>query len=157
MPLLRLLLPFLIFSFIACSSGPKLTVFISDPAKGGMEWSNKATRKSGFVPYSATDKFVCLMPSDLAALIDYCVANHPKTKPTPTSYPISVEEILSEGIFSLGPQVTVYVSDPYEAGMEFFDQITQKGGFLAYSFTDKFECLNPNDEQTLLTYCGIGN
>jgi hypothetical protein len=54
-----------------------------------------------------------------------------------------------------GPQITVYVSDPSISGMEFYNEKTGDQGFVPYSQTDKFFCLNQADTQTLLNYCGI--
>jgi hypothetical protein len=53
-------------------NGPKVTVYISDPKNGGMEFYNEVTNQSGFVTYDQTDKFVCLNQDDLAAVLNYC-------------------------------------------------------------------------------------
>jgi hypothetical protein len=59
---------------VGCAHGPKVTVFVSDPGKGGMEFANQATGAKGFVPYSATEKFIALTPQDAETLLNYCGA-----------------------------------------------------------------------------------
>jgi len=54
-----------------------------------------------------------------------------------------------------GPKVTVYISDPDANGMEYYNENTGTSGFVPYSSTDKFFCLNETDTQTLLNYCGV--
>lgn len=74
--LLTLLIPFLsgvLFCIVAsCANGPKVTVYISDPAKAGMEFFNQANGSNGFIPYDQTDKFICMNQSDMTALLTYC-------------------------------------------------------------------------------------
>lgn len=56
----------------SCSTnGPKVTVYISNPVAGGMDFSDAAGTK-GFVEYPKTDKFVCLTPIDTQTLLNYC-------------------------------------------------------------------------------------
>jgi len=55
-----------------------------------------------------------------------------------------------------GPKVTVYVSDPNNLGMEYYNETTGAQGFVGYSVTDKFICFNPTDASTLFNYCGLG-
>lgn len=59
-------------SLYGCGAGPKVTVYISDPSQGGMQFYNENTGQSGFVAYSETDKFVAFNPADAQMLIDYC-------------------------------------------------------------------------------------
>lgn len=75
----RLLMPFMGFlsglslCFISsCGNGPKVIVYISDPTRLGMEYYNENTGQGGFVPYSETDKFVCLNQTDMNAMLNYC-------------------------------------------------------------------------------------
>lgn len=56
---------------IGCEVGPKVTVYISDPDRGGMEYYD-AQGNSGFVPYSVTDKYVAFSPADAQTLLNYC-------------------------------------------------------------------------------------
>lgn len=72
--MLRKLSLTLLLACSGCATGPKVTVLVSDPAKGGMESFNENTGKRDFMPYSATDKFVCLTPPDAEALLNYCKA-----------------------------------------------------------------------------------
>lgn len=62
----------LAFSAACKSDGPQITIYISDPAKSGMDYAT--TSSKGFVPYSQTDNFVCLSPSDERTLLEYCEA-----------------------------------------------------------------------------------
>lgn len=55
-----------------------------------------------------------------------------------------------------GPKITVYLSDPSQGGMEYFDENSGVKGFVNYSETDKFICMNKADAQTLYNYCGLG-
>ncbi len=57
---------------IGCAHGPKVTVNISSPERGGMDWYDERTNKAGFVPYSATDQYMCFNPSDAQLLLNYC-------------------------------------------------------------------------------------
>lgn len=120
---------------ISCASGPKLSVYLSDPAKNGME------SPTGFIPYSATHKFICLEPSDLGTLLNYCRQGHSGSHPF-------------WEMFSSGPGLTIYMSDPGMGGMEFHNPRTGISGFIDYASTAKFTCLSPTDTQTLLNYCG---
>lgn len=56
----------------SCGSGPKITVYLSDPANGGMEFYNENTGEKGFVDYSKTEKFVAMTPTDAQTLFNYC-------------------------------------------------------------------------------------
>lgn len=123
---------------LSCASGPRLTVYVSDPAKGGMEFSGKT---KGFVVYADTDKFTCLEPSDLTTLLDYCREAHEHAR-------------ASWQMFAAGPELTIFISNPGMGGMDFHNPRTGTSGFLDYSLTDKFTCLTPTDTQTLLNYCG---
>lgn len=72
MPLQKLF-PILFLVLVnACASGPKVTVYLSDPAAGGCEYYDPNTQAGGFVPYSSTDKFVCFNPTDAQTLINFC-------------------------------------------------------------------------------------
>lgn len=123
-------------SLLACSKGPKVTVYISNPDKGGMDFHNNKTKKDGFVTYWDTDKFVCLEKTDMNTLLVYC--NEKKRSPGGS-----------------GPVVTAYISNPQALGMDFYNRRTGEQGFVAYSLTDKFVCLDPDDTLTLLQYCGV--
>lgn len=59
----------------SCANGPKVTVYLSDPAMSGMEFYNQNTKQSGFVNYSDTDKFVCFNPNDAQTLLNYCAVS----------------------------------------------------------------------------------
>lgn len=60
---------------VACKKGPQVTVYVSDPARSGMEFYNFATKEGGFVEFPRTDKFVCLTPTDAETLFNYCSVN----------------------------------------------------------------------------------
>ena len=62
---------FLAFELVACANGPKVTVYVSNPAKGGMDFADEKTNVKGFVPYSSTDKFIALTPQDAETLLNY--------------------------------------------------------------------------------------
>ena len=62
--------------------------------------------------------------------------------------------LLTIGSCGHGPLVTVYISDPSREGMEFYNEKTGATGFVEYSQTDKFVCLNQVDMQAYLNYCG---
>lgn len=55
-----------------CGSGPKVTVYLSDPAQGGMQYYNELNGQRGFVKYDVTDKFVCFTQTDASAILNYC-------------------------------------------------------------------------------------
>lgn len=55
-----------------CGNGPKVRVYLSDPANGGMEFHDETSGEDGFVPYSQTDKFVALSQADAQTLFNYC-------------------------------------------------------------------------------------
>lgn len=64
---------FLLNLVVACKQDqPKVTVYISTPDKQGMFFFNNTNGQSGFVGYAETDKFVCLNPQDIGALLNYC-------------------------------------------------------------------------------------
>lgn len=108
-----------------------------------MEFYNQRTNAKGFVLYDSTDHFFCLESPDLTSLLNFCKANQ-KTSV------LSLDAILASG-----PLLKVYLSDPTIGGMDFYDEKTGKSGFVYYSDTDKFICLDQVDTQTLLNYCGI--
>lgn len=122
----------------ACNHGPELTVYISNPEKNGMDWSDEHSGKKGFIPYSETDKFVCMGSSDMGTLMNYCRNQHKSLE-----------------LLGAGPAVTLYLSDPLKGGMEYYDELTQQSGFISYSETDRLICLNPPDMSLLLDYCKI--
>jgi hypothetical protein len=69
----------LLILFVACIEascasppGPRLTVHVSDPSRGGMDYFDSRKEQRGFIPYSQTDKLVCFSPTDLEALLTYC-------------------------------------------------------------------------------------
>lgn len=55
-----------------CSNGPNVSIYISTPKSNGMNWANASTGQQGFVPYSSTDKYVCMTPTDAQTLFSYC-------------------------------------------------------------------------------------
>ncbi len=57
-----------------CSSGPKLTVYISNPNAHGFDFSD-ATGNKGFLPYEKSDRFVALSAPDAETLLNYCGVN----------------------------------------------------------------------------------
>lgn len=59
----------------ACKQGPVVTVYLSDPARAGMESYNSLTNVPGFSLYKDTDKFVCFNPTDAETLFNYCSVN----------------------------------------------------------------------------------
>lgn len=65
------LLSFYLVAF-ACGHGLLVSVYISDPARGGMEFYDSTNGHKGFVKYEDTDKFIAFTPSDAQALFDYC-------------------------------------------------------------------------------------
>jgi hypothetical protein len=75
----QLLMPFMGFAsgialcmMASCGNGPKVTVYVSDPEAGGMEFYNENTGKSGFVKYAETKDYVCFTGTDLQTLMNYC-------------------------------------------------------------------------------------
>lgn len=62
----------LIMALVSCGNGPKVTIYLSDPANGGMEYYNEVTGVKGFVAYSATDKFIAMTQADAETLFNYC-------------------------------------------------------------------------------------
>lgn len=63
---------FLVALMISCGAGPKLRIYLSDPARLGMEYYDETSGQSGFVNYSETEKFICLNQPDANALLSYC-------------------------------------------------------------------------------------
>lgn len=55
-----------------------------------------------------------------------------------------------------GPKLTVYISDPTNNGMEFFNERTGEKGFVKYEETEKFIAFTPADAQMMFDYCGLG-
>lgn len=74
-------LTFFMLGASTCSKGPKVSVYISNAARGGMDFMNEATGEKGFVAYPQTDKYVCLSPQDAETLLNYC--NATKSSPAP--------------------------------------------------------------------------
>jgi len=56
----------------SCGNGPKVTVYLSDPANGGMEFYDEHTGQKGFIPYSETEKFIAFNQADASTLFNYC-------------------------------------------------------------------------------------
>lgn len=56
----------------ACATTPRMTVYVSTPARGGMNFHDPRKGSGGFLPYDQTDKFVCFTPDDLGVLLDQC-------------------------------------------------------------------------------------
>lgn len=52
---------------------PKVTVFISMPEGGGMDYYDANAQVSGFLTYEQTDHFVCFKPDDAKKIFDYYV------------------------------------------------------------------------------------
>jgi hypothetical protein len=69
---LRLLLALSIICTSCASTGPRVAVYLSDPQRGGMEFFDPRTGLKGSVPYSETEKFMCLKPSDMQELLNFC-------------------------------------------------------------------------------------
>lgn len=55
----------------ACNSGPKVAVYVSDPANNGMQ-GVKADGQPDFKPYADTESYVCYEPNDMRTLLEYC-------------------------------------------------------------------------------------
>ena len=72
------LILFTAFLLSSCGTGPKVTVFVSDPAAGGLDGYNEATQQSVFVTYANSDKFVCFTPPDAQSLLDKCAQTSTK-------------------------------------------------------------------------------
>lgn len=57
----------------SCShNGPKVTIYLSNPGAGGMDYYDENTGKNGFVLYDKTEKFIALSPDDATTLLNYC-------------------------------------------------------------------------------------
>lgn len=54
-----------------------------------------------------------------------------------------------------GPKVKVYISDPTQNGMEFYDENTGEKGFVPYSQTTNFIAFDETDAQALFEYCNL--
>ncbi len=77
--MLRRLFLTLFLAFISgCGNGPKVSVYLSNPEVGGMDFYDPNAGHGGFVPYSATDKFVCFTPPDAQTLVSACGINDEK-------------------------------------------------------------------------------
>lgn len=62
----------LIIALQSCENGPKVTVYVSDPAHEGMEYYNENTGQKGFIAYPLTDKFICFNQTDFNELLNFC-------------------------------------------------------------------------------------
>jgi hypothetical protein len=60
-----------LFIFLGCKDGPKVDVFVSDPARGGMSGVDKNERPI-FVKYEHSENFLCFKPSDVETILNYC-------------------------------------------------------------------------------------
>lgn len=58
----------------SCANGPKVTVYVSNPNAGGMDYSDTSGNK-GFIEFYKTDKFVCFTPPDMETMLNYCGVN----------------------------------------------------------------------------------
>ena len=58
--------------------GPKLTVYVSAPEAGGMDFYDTQLGMNGFVTYEETDRFVCFKPEDTQSLLNYCALDQKK-------------------------------------------------------------------------------
>jgi hypothetical protein len=62
---------FSLLAIAACKSGPKVAVYVSDPASSGMQ-GVLADGKPTFKPYIETENYVCYEPNDMRTLLEYC-------------------------------------------------------------------------------------
>lgn len=71
---LILLLSFLLSSCATLhpEGGPKITLCLVDANSGDMACYDKETNQSSTLPFSKTDKFVCLPPQDAQTFLNYC-------------------------------------------------------------------------------------
>lgn len=68
------LLVLILMGTTSCGKGPKVTIYISNPQKSGMDFYNENNNTKGFVDYSKTDKFICMNQTDLQSVMNYCGA-----------------------------------------------------------------------------------
>lgn len=59
----------------SCKEGPKVTVCVSNPSESGFECYSQETKKSFFLKYEDSDKYVALSPADAQTLFNYCANN----------------------------------------------------------------------------------
>lgn len=60
------------FLLSSCKEGPKLTVCVSDVSAGGFDCYDSTTKKSSFLKYQDSDKYVAMPPADAQTLFNYC-------------------------------------------------------------------------------------
>lgn len=58
-----------------CAHGPNVNVYISNPNRDGFDYYDVKTKLNEFLPYSQSDKFTCVKPSDLSTILNYCKAS----------------------------------------------------------------------------------
>lgn len=62
---------FILLSFTACNSGPKVDVCISDPKNNGFQCVDK-NQKKYFLKYQDSDNYVAFSSEDARTLLTYC-------------------------------------------------------------------------------------
>lgn len=67
-----LLLSLVVCLLSSCKKGPLVTVCISDPPAGGMDCYDQVNKKSFFILYAQTDKYVALPPADAESVLNFC-------------------------------------------------------------------------------------
>lgn len=68
----KILLALFVAFLVSCGTGPRVTIGISHPAKGGLSCFDARTGESFFTEYKDTDKWVCLPPEDARTLLEFC-------------------------------------------------------------------------------------
>ena len=51
---------------------PQITVYVSTPISKGLVGYSQVSKKTNFLQYDQTDKFVCFNPDDLQILLRQC-------------------------------------------------------------------------------------
>lgn len=51
--------------------GPQVTVYLSSPEAGGMDYYDAEAKTSGFKTYDQTDHYVCFEPEDAKKVIQF--------------------------------------------------------------------------------------
>jgi hypothetical protein len=57
---------------LGCSTGPKVTVCVSDTKSGGFECYDERTGQKYFMDYKDSEKYIALSPTDAQTLFQYC-------------------------------------------------------------------------------------
>lgn len=79
-----LILSITVLSLHACKDtpeGPKVTVYISSPGSGGMDYYDAEGNEGGFVTYAETDHFICMKPADANRVIRFYATGKDEEKP----------------------------------------------------------------------------